>query len=224
MEPICSLGLATTMRCRSSEIFDPPTVVNKNTSGSDAEQAELNAMNALDLDGDGWIGFGDLAEFTAAFQANVSAEPEMAQADFDGDGRVGFGDLAMMTEHFLQAVPTPAPPIASSSAAPVAAAQLAAEQIAAAAASEAGLGWRLDAFATDDTNAKQDDQAAESRHQANTDRAMEVTPIAAVYEELGQAIDDRERVGEALASSVRSVAEELDVDEGWDDFFDGLGQ
>ena len=77
--------------------FDPPV------APSVGDPVEAESWNAIyDLDGDGRVGFGDLAWFASAFLQNVEEADDglVEVSDFDDSGRVDFSDFALFAANF----------------------------------------------------------------------------------------------------------------------------
>ncbi|MCA9247078.1 MAG: beta-propeller domain-containing protein [Planctomycetales bacterium] len=72
------------------------TTTNANT--------ETSAMAMYDLDGDGIVGFGDLALFSGQFLRRAPGGEGGMTADFDGSGGVDFGDLSLFGGVFQRRV------------------------------------------------------------------------------------------------------------------------
>ena len=61
-------------------------------------------MAMYDLDGDGIVGFGDLALFSGQFLRRAPGGEGGMTADFDGSGGVDFGDLSLFGGVFQRRV------------------------------------------------------------------------------------------------------------------------
>ncbi len=71
--------------------------VDPNTGQLDTNGDGYGNICDADLNNDGTINFGDLAQFKSVFFPN----PYDPDADFNGDGFVNFGDLALLKFYFL---------------------------------------------------------------------------------------------------------------------------
>jgi hypothetical protein len=75
-----------------------------NSEQVDSDGDGFGNMCDADFNNDGWVNFGDFAQFSSAWSANSEGGNVDGQFDMNGDGSLNFGDFSLFVRGFGKAV------------------------------------------------------------------------------------------------------------------------